>query len=127
MDRAVASWVRLAKRDIRSARLLVAADPDNALYLCQQAVEKALKAHVQQRTGELPPKTHHLLRLADLAGLGAQVVGERLDLVKKIGPAATLSRYPLTPEGDLAEADPDEASGVVRECEEAVEWLLSRL
>ena len=127
MDQAVASWVRLAKRDIGSAGLLVVVDPDNALYLCQQAVEKALKAHVQQRTGEPTPKTHHLLRLAELAGLGEKIVTERLDLIRRIGPAATLSRYPLTPEGDLSEADPDEAGATVRECQEAVEWLLSKL
>ena len=50
MEDTVAEWVRIARRDAKLARVaLDAGDPENALYLCQQALEKALKAHIQAK------------------------------------------------------------------------------
>ena len=37
------------------------------IYLAHLAVEKAFKALVSEITGKAPPKTHNLIRLAELA------------------------------------------------------------
>ena len=61
----VRDWLARAGRDLRSARLLAAADDpplDIAIYHCQQAAEKSIKAWLQGQ--DVPfPKTHDLLAL----------------------------------------------------------------
>ena len=75
----VRQWIKKAEGDLRSARLLLAADPPNRtpspfLYLwsvafgschAQQAVEKYLKAYLVH-LGIDPPRTHDLITLFDL-------------------------------------------------------------
>ena len=61
-------WLSHGSRDIHAARtLLNGGDYEWALVLCQQAIEKTLKALVLHNTGEMPPRIHRLLALAELA------------------------------------------------------------
>ncbi len=39
------------------------------LFMCQQSLEKLLKAHIITRTGQFPPRIHNLVRLGELTGL----------------------------------------------------------
>lgn len=39
----------------------------HGLFLCHLSIEKALKAHVVKSLEEIPPRTHNLIYLADLA------------------------------------------------------------
>ena len=82
-DRAQA-WFAKGDGDLRSARLLVEADPaepDAAAFHSQQAAEKYLKGFLVYH-GVEPPRTHDLIVLLDLiAPLGAALdtVRARLD------------------------------------------------
>jgi HEPN domain-containing protein len=128
MDRAVAGWVPLAKRDMRSARVLLENDdPENALFLCQQAIEKALKAHVQMTTDETPPRIHHLLRLAKVAGVWRDLDAEAQNTLIQVNPYVTVARYTLENRSAGVLVSADRAQEPVRRSEEVVAWLLSRL
>jgi HEPN domain-containing protein len=60
--------------------------------MCQQAVEKALKACIA-KTDDFPPKTHDLPRLARLGGLiGLMDEGQKL-LLEKLYPLNVEARY----------------------------------
>jgi len=65
----VRDWLVRASRDLRSAHLLTAADDpplDIAIYHCQRAAEKSIKAWLQGQ--DVPfPKTRDLLALAQRA------------------------------------------------------------
>lgn len=127
MDRAVARWVRLAKRDIRSARVLLENDDsENALLRCQQPFEKALKAHVQVTTDDVPPRIHHLLRLAELAGVWQDLGSEGQKTLIDANPHVTLARYPLS-EGVQPPPSAERAEDLLGRSEEVVAWLLDRL
>jgi HEPN domain-containing protein len=68
MKQHTAQWVRKAEDDIAAARSLAAqAKPrrDVVCFHCQQAVEKYLKALLQDR-GAPVPRTHDLLDLLEL-------------------------------------------------------------
>jgi len=125
MHPAVAEWVRLAERDISSAEVLLAAgDTENALFLCQQAVEKALKAHVQSQSEEPPPRIHSLVKLAHLATLWKALGDTRQELLVTLDPYAVAGRYGVlasAPEGlpDLAD--------LIAQTRETVAWLLAAL
>lgn len=62
------------------------------LFMCQQSLEKLLKAHVMARTVELPPRIHSLVRLADLAAVN--VSKEERGFLERLSLYYIQSRYP---------------------------------
>lgn len=97
----------------------------HALFCCQQAVEKALKAVIIARTGKMAPRTHNLPRLAELADVALDEL--QLDLLANLSTLYNYTRYP----DELEEASVDSARKEIREIfrltEETVQWLLSLL
>jgi HEPN domain-containing protein len=83
------SWLTKAANDLKGARIL-GADPegplDTAIYHCQQAGEKAVKAFLVFR-GITPAKTHDIRRLA----VEASALEPAFDQI--IAPAAALTPY----------------------------------
>ena len=66
----VNAWVKASRYDLETARALLESRRYlYVLFMCQQSLEKLLKASVIARTVELPPRIHNLVRLADLAAL----------------------------------------------------------
>jgi HEPN domain-containing protein len=68
MTKLTAERLRKAEADVRIARRALAARPlltDNAAFSCQQAVEKYIKALLQE-AGLPVPKTHDLVKLHKL-------------------------------------------------------------
>ncbi len=128
MDEAVAKWVRVARRDLRSAAVLPeAGDAENALYLCQQAVEKALKALLQAGTDDAPPRIHSLMRLCQLAEVWHEMGLERQMTIHALDPHVAVGRYPPTEDNLRAGPGRAEAARLLAEGKEVVTWLLSRL
>ena len=75
-------WLRLTEYDLETAKAMQ--QTGRYLYvgfMCQQVIEKALKAGVA-KIGEFPPKTHDLPRLARLGGLIELMDEEKNNLSK---------------------------------------------
>ena len=63
-------WKKSSQEDLEAAKtLLEKGHFRHALFFAHLAIEKALKAHVTRKTGEVPPKIHNLTRLAEKAAL----------------------------------------------------------
>jgi HEPN domain-containing protein len=63
-------WINSAKSDLDTAELLIRESRYlHGLFFCHLAIEKALKAHVAKKSGQIPPKTHNLVYLLDLTHL----------------------------------------------------------
>jgi len=89
-------WLRKADADLRTARLLIAekpADHDVICFHCQQAVEKYLKAFLQER-GTPIPKTHDLKALLDLTLPFDPTLGSLRQSVRPLTKYAVEYRYP---------------------------------
>ena len=108
--RLVRNWLTKADHDLGSARKLASGDDpylDTAIYHCQQAAEKALKAFLVfvDRPFE---KTHSLTVLVDFAEPVAADFASMRDAAERLTPYATEFRYPsdvLLPDaGEFAEA-----------------------
>ncbi len=70
MDDLSQQWVERAQYDLDTADAMFKAERYlNVFFCCQRAVEKAIKAVIVEKTGELPPRIHNLLRLAETAGI----------------------------------------------------------
>ena len=92
----VKGWLTRAHQDLRGSRILAAAEDaplDLAIYHCQQAGEKALKAYLQWRD-EPFAKTHNLrLLVIQVATLdpGFEAFGKPAEILT---PYASAFRYP---------------------------------
>ncbi len=114
----VSAWMRKALSDLETAELLAKAEPphlDTAVYHCQQAAEKAVKAFLAFE--DIPiMKTHDVEELVELAAaknVSFQTIRDDADVVR---PFATRFRYPSIADCDLepSPADLDEALAAAR-------------
>lgn len=119
----IAYWRRSAEEDFEVAEeLLVKKRERHALYFGQLALEKILKAHVTRSTGDVPPKSHNLLRLAQIANL--TIPPGRIKVVARMMDFNIEGRYPESVAQKLA---PDEARKLLTSAKEAFQWLISQL
>lgn len=73
MSRTVQKWVEQARYDLETARAMLASERYlYVLFYCQQAVEKALKALIVERTGEFPPAHSQLAPAGGSGRIGAR-------------------------------------------------------
>jgi len=118
-------WLVRAKEDLETAAWSLTADPPllrSALFHCQQAVEKAMKAFLTWH--DLPfRKTHSLVELGDACGAVDASLGPATDEVAALSKYATRFRYPGAPYDPAAE----EADAALRLARSFVVSLLRRL
>jgi HEPN domain-containing protein len=63
-------WIEGAEEDILTAQLLIREKRTlHGLFFCHLVIEKAIKAHVVEKTGDAAPLTHNLIYLSERAGL----------------------------------------------------------
>ncbi len=120
----VLEWIQRADDDLRAAELDLNAVPPltgDALFHCQQAVEKAMKGFLAARD-QVFSKTHDLEKLASQCE--AVEPGMRMDLdpVKVFSQFAWQFRYPGSP----ALPPIEEARKTVATARKAVEAIRSR-
>lgn len=81
MDEQAQRWFDQAQHDLEAAQKNQAIGLyDVTLILCQQALEKSLKALYTAQTGQFPPRIHSIERLADLTQMRSQLEQALLDL-----------------------------------------------
>jgi len=97
MNESVKYWLDIADYDIETAKAML--KTGRYLYvgfMCHQAIEKAFKAVIARdcADGEIPPKIHHLLKLADRTGLFNKMSTEQQNFIKDLNPMNIEARYP---------------------------------
>ena len=93
----VQAWLLKAAHDLQAANSLSSGenDPlDAAIYHCQQAAEKAVKAYLCH-AGVTIEKTHDVERLIKLAAKHRPEFNQRLDDAEIVTPYAIRFRYPM--------------------------------
>jgi HEPN domain-containing protein len=89
-----------------------------AAFLCQQAVEKALKALLINETANFP-KVHDLTRLARMVKAPKDIIA----LCSQISPAYTSSRYPDSPQ----EYSKRDCENLLEGTKGILKWVKTRL
>ena len=88
-------WLELADDDIATAKWLLKGHRLlHTAYFSHLIAEKALKATVANHTNKIPPKTHNLSRLAELANISAKLGEPQHDLLERLTPFQIEGRYP---------------------------------
>jgi HEPN domain-containing protein len=126
MDDLSRKWAEQARYDLDTADAMFNAGRYlYVLFCCQQAVEKTIKSVIVQRTNELPPRIHQLVRLAEVAGL---VVDEgQLDFLRELSAYYIPTRYPEAVADLALDVKESKARRVLGQSREFMQWLNSIL
>ena len=93
MDKIVGHWVERAEYDLGTAKAML--DTGRYLYvgyMCQQAVEKLLKAIIARQNKENLP-IHNLSRLVEVAGIRNHLSSCQFDFLAELTPYSIEARY----------------------------------
>ncbi len=126
MDPKVENWLNSARYDLAAGRDMLAAGRFvYTVFFAHLAVEKALKAKVQEATGRTPPRIHDLIVLLKRARLDPPP--ELRDFLGKLAGSSTATRYPTHLEEAVRAYPLEVAAEYLRQAEEAVEWIARQL
>ncbi len=120
----VTHWREGAIEALAASRDMILRDKRTlfGLFFIHLAIEKILKAHVCSQTGELPPRIHNLIRLAEIAGL--ELDDEQIRVLAALNEFNLEGRYPETwsapPSVELAQQ-------YLNRSEKVFTWLMSQL
>jgi HEPN domain-containing protein len=121
-------WIEKAERDLDAARVLAEAaahghqSREIVGFLCQQAVEKYLKAFLTQRQIEFP-KTHNIKELLALIRPADRVLADSLSDAHWLTPYGVEVRYP----GDIPEMPPGDELKAIETASRVKEVMLAVL
>ena len=112
-------WFEKAKDDLKKAKdNFKMCNYDLTSFLCQQAVEKSLKAVLIERTKKFP-KIHDLVRLGELVSLNKKL----LKNCEKLSPVYIETRYPDIGEEDYTQ---EESAEDIKIAEKILKWATKK-
>jgi len=124
MKEEISNWWRQALHDLKAAEYNLEGDLfDTSSFLCQQCVEKALKAlYIQEK--DILKKTHSISALAKNLDLPNSLISK----ISELEPVYQKTRYP-----DIAQKIPAEefertdVVDFINTAQEVIEWIEKRL
>ena len=127
MDKIVAHWVERSQYDLDTAKVML--DTGRYLYvayMCQQTVEKMLKALIAQQDKENFP-IHNLNRLAEIAEISNELTPEQFNFIAELTPYHIEARY-----GDYKESlseiiSEKKAQQVYKKTREIYKWIYQKI
>lgn len=127
MDKIVEHWVERSKYDLDTAKAML--ETGRYLYvsyMCQQAIEKILKAIIAQQGKENFP-IHNLNRLAEISLIDSELNSEQFNFLAELTPYNIEARY-----GDYKESlseiiNDKKAQKVYERTLEIHEWLYQKI
>ena len=120
-------WIEIAEYDLETAHAMQ--KTGRFLYvgfMCHLVAEKTLKA-VIAKGGIMPPKTHALVRLAELSGLANLLSLEQKNLLNELLPLNIEARYPSHKEKLAASLTEQYCADLVARTEGFLSWIKRRL
>ncbi len=113
------NWQRMSLKRMSTGRYLY------VLFCCQQTLEKTLKALVAKQTDEFPPRTHSLMRLADIISL--ELTDDHQYLFRELSTYYISTRYTQTIEQLSEKITKKAAHDFLEQTEKAQQWIRSMI
>lgn len=117
------TWLEIASNDLELANSIIQNKqrPHYAVHFCHQAIEKILKAIIQEHTTELPKRTHNFKILCQQAQI--QLPGNIKEFLARLEPHYLASKYPEDLKQLYKNYTSSYASNLVKETGEIFSWL----
>lgn len=121
---AVQEWSAIADEDLEVAELCFNGKKYlHAAYMCQQAVEKALKGTFTACNEETAPPIHNLSSLARESGISGELTSEQLIFLRALTTYAIEARYPERKIKLLDQCTKEEVEKILDSSKVVVTWL----
>lgn len=122
MKQATSNWIISAEYDLKTAMTLF----NNKRYIyvvfmCHLALEKTLKAILTEMLNELPPYTHNLNRLIEMANI--ELPGEYQVFIDELNLQSVPTRYPEDFKKISKEFNRKIAGDYLRQTKRTMRWL----
>lgn len=127
-DKIVQNWLSFAEYDLATAEAML--QMHRYLYvafMCQQAIEKILKACYVKHHQSTPPYTHSLLRLVGELPWKTEMDTARLEAMERLNSHYIESRYTEDIEELKRVLTSDEAKRLLESAKELFEWIRGKL
>jgi len=122
MAKDAAEWLMQADYDYDTAELLRQSGRNfYAVFMCHMAIEKALKALLLLKTGEIPLKTHNLLLL--LSKIGIKPPEPIAESIVKLNEANVATRYPEQLSEMIKVYDSETAKRFISQAKDTLTWI----
>jgi HEPN domain-containing protein len=116
-------WLTSSDEDFAAAQsLLEKGHHRHCLFFAHLAIEKMLKAHVTRQINDIPPRTHNLVRLAEIAQL--KLDSEQGEFLREFGIYQLEGRYP---DFEQVPVDSELAREEISRAKEMLIWLKTQL
>lgn len=126
-EKTSAYWVDIADYDLETARAML--ETGRYLYvgfMCHQVIEKGLKAAIA-KSEVLPPKSHKLRMLAELAGLYERMNDSQHRFLDLLQPLSVGTRYPNEMRNISSSLSAERCQAILAETREVYEWIKATL
>lgn len=124
----IQTWIDIAEEDLSTAEVCV----QNKKYLwamvmCQQAIEKILKAIYVKQKNEIPKKIHNLLILSADIGISLELTEDLKELFNSLLAYYLGSRYPDERKKLMTECNEEYSKDILNKTKETYLWLKKKL
>ncbi len=119
-------WLRQSDYDIGTAEAMY--NTSRYVYtafMCQLAIEKAIKGLIVERTGDIPPKTHNLIQLVKIAKV--ELSESQLEFIAVLNMAGVGARYPDMLDDAIKRYPKEVVWDYLTKTKEVVQWLLQQI
>ncbi len=125
-EKKVEHWLDIAEYDFETAAAMQKSGRYlYTVFMCQQSLEKLLKAIFIQQKGIEAPRTHNLTYLFELLNLPTQT--EYLQTMARLNAYYIKGRYPAYKQKLSLMLDQKTAQTLLNETQDIFKWLKSRL
>lgn len=120
-------WIERADYDLETAKSLLKSKRYlYVAFMCQQCLEKLLKAHITSG-GNNPPLVHNLLRLAKESGLTTEMAEDQKLLLADLNPFYIKARYGEYKDALSRVCSAETAAQFLKSTENFIKWLKPKI
>ena len=91
--------------------------------MCQQAIEKILKAIIIEIKSVAPPFSYNLRRLSEIAGIDHELAEEQINFLDNLSPFCVAARYPAYKNKMATIATKTVSAMYLAQTKEMFQWL----
>ena len=122
------NWISLAEYDLATANdMLKSKRYLYVAFMCQQAIEKILKACYVKEYMATPPYTHNLLRLIKELSIKDETDDKIVNIIEQLNSYYIESRYTEDIEELSKFLNMDKAKTILDSTKELFEWIKTRM
>jgi HEPN domain-containing protein len=121
-------WLNIAEEDLQAAEWSFKGDQFLwTVFMCQQCIEKTLKALYIHNKKEIPPKKHDLLSLSKSSNIFELLNDDIIDLFTYLNLYYIETRYSEKREELKAKCNKENTFKILNQTKEVFEWLKNML